>query len=221
LLIVAAVLALAAGGSLAAADSAVLGAAIVATRDGSVYRMGGYDPAQGALTQVERFDRVTEQWTRRASMPRPRYGHAVVQAANGCIYALGGYYDAGLAYLDHEMTYPAEVDEYDPVADTWRVRGALALPRAHLAAVARGASIFVIGGHRPGRGVVGTVEQYDPNANVWTRRADMPSPRIGLIATVAADGRIFALAGLGRPDESPALDVYDPVADRWESPIGS
>lgn len=91
---------------------------------------------------------------------------------------------------------------------------------------------YVVGGYKPGSGIVGTLEAYNPRANTWTTLTPMPNPRAH-VAAVSYEGKIWAFGGLIWPDlnrygnsdddgeagagGSALVQVYDPEADSWSS----
>jgi len=156
-------------------------------------------------------------WTNKADMPTPRWGlsSAVV---DGKIYVIGG----GTSEGGPDEKLLAALEEYDPVTNTWTRKDDMPTPRGWMSpssAVVDG-KIYVIGGGaswdeadccKP------TVEEYDPSTDTRTRKADMPTGRDSL-ATVAVDGKIYAIGGLLSWDDLLGLrtvEEYDPATDTW------
>jgi N-acetylneuraminic acid mutarotase len=113
---------------------------------------------------------------------------------------------------------------YDIPTDTWSL-GAddpNGDARSEGVGAAVGDSLYCIGG-RP-VGTVGVqVDIYDSLSDTWSEGADMPTARAGTGAVVV-DGKIHVLGGRdgASPGSGAALDaheVYDPVADSWDSTL--
>lgn len=98
-----------------------------------------------------------------------------------------------------------------------------ALPEGRSAHTAQslGGTVYVVGGHAIGKGVLASVLAYDAAARKWVPKADLPTPRC-FLASAVVDGKLYAVGGLGEKEkggENPlgTLERYDPAADRWES----
>ena len=90
------------------------GFAVGACVDGLIYVIGGRDDAAtgwDAWRTVEVYNPVTDAWTSKARMSTMRVG-AGVAVVNGKMYVIGGF--NGSQYL-------ASVEEYDPLANSWRL----------------------------------------------------------------------------------------------------
>jgi hypothetical protein len=93
--------------------------------DGKVYVVGGRLEAGFQSEQTDRvevYDPVTNAWSTRAPMLRPRGGVNAV-AANGYLHVFGGEGNAGApsgVYPDHDV--------YDPVANRWIRLGPIPVP---------------------------------------------------------------------------------------------
>jgi hypothetical protein len=81
------------------------------TPDGALYAIGGF-PWVGDGSVVERFDPMTNQWTRRTAAPYMRYAHGAVYAS-GRIYVVGGF-----GKWDGDPNVGRLV-AYDPQTDSW------------------------------------------------------------------------------------------------------
>jgi len=145
-------------------------------------------------------------WTQKTDMPTPRWAHSSA-VVNGKIYAIGGgSSQPGSALLP-------TVEEYDPATDTWTTKADMPTARGWISPSSAevNGKIYVIGGDG-GRSVV---EEYDPATDAWTRKADMPTGR-DYLATVAVDGKIYAIGGtLSYSNGFSTVEVYDPATDTW------
>jgi N-acetylneuraminic acid mutarotase len=150
-------------------------------------------------------------WAQKADMPTPRWTQTSA-VVNGKIYVIGG-----------EPSEPSggvglsSVEEYDPATDTWTIKADMPTGRRDFvgsSAVVDG-KIYVIGGWDGS--TISTVEEYDPATDTWRRKGDMPTRRCSL-ATVAVDGKIYAIGGLLSWDNLSGLrtvEEYNPATDTW------
>ncbi len=147
-----------------------------------------------------------DTWAAKGDMPYSRYQLAVI-AVNGKIYTIGG--------ADEEpggVTVPVpDLEEYDPVADTWTRKADMLTPGEPRAAAVNG-KIYVIGGTPVNRPVA--VEVYDPATDTWTEKASKRTARRWL-GTCVLDGKIYAIGGTDHSSTFSTVEVYDPATDRW------
>jgi len=182
--------------------------------NGRIYAISGFPENEGAgpppaLTPVvEEYDPSTDNWRKRAPLPRPRSFPAGA-GANGKLYAIGG-----VAQRDGRMFHSPWVDEYDPRADRWTAKADMPFEaRAYRVAVAND-KIYVIGGaDRNFSTLLPDVYEYDPAIDVWIRKSPMPTPRAEFAVTVL-NGKICAFGGVGGMN---AVEEYDPLTDQWRT----
>jgi N-acetylneuraminic acid mutarotase len=189
-----------------------------AAAGGKIYVIGGFaEPSLGNLkdfaitTRVEAYDPATDRWSAKAPLPVGLH-HVGIGVIDGRIYVIGGF-SQSLFSVWHPV---ATVYAYDPSADTWTERRAMANPRGALAVAAINGKLFAAGGY-DGTANSAAVEEYDPQANAWSTRAPLPTPRDHL-AVAAARGKVYAIGGRVNRDYGRNLsvtEVYDPAADRW------
>jgi hypothetical protein len=111
---------------------------------------------------------------------------------------------------------------YNPKRDRWRPVASLPQALNHIQTVALAGKVYAIGGLVMGPGSPkpssGTVWIYDPATDIFTSGAPMPEGRERGAGGVAVhDGLIYYVGGLHDGVPVPWVDVYDPVADEWES----
>jgi hypothetical protein len=107
--------------------------------DSLIYVVGGREFGVNK-TNLEAYSPRSDTWHALAPMPTARGGLAAA-ALHGKLYVFGGeWFDQG------ESGVFAEVEEYDPVSNTWRTLAPMPVPRHGMGAAAVGDSIFVIGG---------------------------------------------------------------------------
>ncbi len=150
-----------------------------------------------------------DTWAAKGDMPASRYMLAAI-AVNGKIYTIGGAEEPG------GKTIPVpNLEEYDPVADTWTRKADMLTPGEPLAAAVNG-KIYVIGGTPiPQFFLNCPVEVYDPATDTWTEKASMRTARRWL-ATCVLDGKIYAIGGAGSDYSARStVEAYDPATDKW------
>ncbi len=171
-----------------------------------VYVIGGF----GGARVVEIFD--GQRWRRGPDLPlgvdHPMSA-AVADTADGGagVYVFGG--NAGGP--------TARSFRLAPDATAWREIAAMPGPRSQAAAVARGSSIYIVGGY-DGQRLVAPTYAYEANADRWRQVAPIPTTRDHLAAAMLA-GRICAIGGrkLSLTTNLATFECYDPGADRWEA----
>lgn len=171
-----------------------------------VYVIGGF----GGGRVVEIFD--GQRWRRGPDLP-VEVDHAMAAAvadtadAGAGVYVFGG--NAGAP--------TARSFRLAPGATAWREIAAMPGPRSQAAAVARGTSIYVVGGY-DGQRLVAPTYAYEANVDRWRQVAPIPTTRDHLAAAMII-GRICAIGGrkLSLTTNLATFECYDPGADRWES----
>jgi N-acetylneuraminic acid mutarotase len=112
-----------------------------ATANGRIYVFGGLDKDGYPLATVEEYDPALDSWSQLANpMPTPRYNLAAATGSNGRIYTIGGMYACSAMDV---------VEEFDPIAKTWRSLSPMPTARyGHAAVATPDGRIFVLGGWR-------------------------------------------------------------------------
>jgi N-acetylneuraminic acid mutarotase len=178
--------------------------AMAAAFGGKFYVFGGGGRG-GTTSTVFSYDPATDAWSRRADMPLRRTAGGAAVLADRIVVA-GGTGDS-----------PATTMLYDPAADRWTAGPPLLASREHLAVVADGGRVYVIGG-RWNNELRATNEVLDSTTGSWRRLADMPTARGGTSAG-AVNGRIFVAGGEAfDPTRTfPQVEIYDPERDAWSA----
>lgn len=165
------------------------------------------------------------RWVKLAPFPEPDeelYG----VTANGKLYVIGGF-GAGKAR--------GTVYEYDPASDRWTKKRPMARPVHHQAMVEYRGKIYVFGGFvAPSTGggwePVDNAWEYDPAADSWKALAPLPIKR-GSAVVAEVGGRMYLIGGATTVEGSKEVaingggparvltinEVYDPVANTWQS----
>ncbi len=186
------------------------------THGGFLYVIGG-DNYAGVLSDLQRYDPVTDTWTTLTSMPTARAGAAAAVIDDG-IFVIGGRQStsgpcSGGPYL-------GTVEKYDVDTNTWSTVAPLPNPRSDLAAVAHGGKIFVFGGctgTASAPSVTNEADMYDPQTNTWTTGlASMPTPRASLVAGHSGD-KVYAIGGTDGVSASSVNEVYDIPSNSWST----
>ena len=184
----------------------------VATVNGTIVIMGGFDPHEPRTFDEVEGRQVTGDgaWRQLAPMPTRRANPAAA-ALGGKVYVAGGFPSNGSAGTD-------VVESYDPQTDTWSTVTKLPAGRGAAAAAALNGLLYVAGGYvagPAGGAVSASVVAYDPSTRIWTAVAPMPTARWRL-RLVAAGGRLFAIGGSSTQETSlTTVELYDPATNTW------
>jgi N-acetylneuraminic acid mutarotase len=206
----------------------------IAVMNDRVYAFGGFvlsipGPASWVpIDEAWEYDPATDSWRALAPMPTKR-GAAVAAAVGGKLYIIGG---ATLLPGDtNPGIHPARphhslntVEEYDPLANTWRPRTPMPTARNHIGVGTVNGKIYVIGGRAPGAFVIAmpknldVVEEYSPVTNSWATKAPLPTARSGGGVAVLS-GRIYVAGGEVHTPQYVAafraFEAYDPASNTW------
>ena len=163
--------------------------------------------APSGFTYVGRTD--NESWATKVPMPVKKI-YPIVAACNSKIYVIGGRAISGTGgtILGGGSAYTTNnVDEYNPVTDSWSVKTNMLTPRWGMMSGVVGTKIYAIGG---GGGLTKN-EAFDCVAYSWAPKADMPTGRyIGASAVV--NGKIYVMGGYNSVTSSYPVknEVYTP-----------
>ena len=159
-------------------------------------------------------------WTSLASMPYAR-GYMAVAVLNNLIYTIGGVSNNSPAST---QTCFNNVTVYDASKNSWSFAAPVPLSGFGMGATAINGKIYVFGGTdcNNNNNSVSTVYAYDPSANSWTAVSNMAYGGNALTnVAVATDGTyayVFGGINAANLHYSQAIQVYDPVGNRWASP---
>jgi N-acetylneuraminic acid mutarotase len=108
---------------------------------GFFFAIGGRSSALGGHTElVEAYDPSARTWSARAPLPTSRAGFAAA-TARGLFLVIGGE-----GNRDDARGMFAEVEAYDPAADTWSILPSMRTPRHGMGAATVGDVVYVPGG---------------------------------------------------------------------------
>jgi N-acetylneuraminic acid mutarotase len=212
---------------------ALQGAAAVGADNGKIYVMGGehwdclgMPPMCGWYYSWNfyEYNPETNSWTAKSGGPRV-HGPAAVYASNGKIYTFGGFgTDVQSCVIPmFPRACGQDVEEYDPLTDTWTPKALMPTPRFLPAAVqAQNGRIYVVGGQfeTPIHLIYNTVEEYDPVTDTWQSRTPLPFGGLaGLAAVSASNGRIYVFGGYGFNEYywTNSVFEYNPANDTWRT----
>lgn len=173
--------------------------------NGKVLVAGGYN-GSSYPTSVQAFDPDSNIWTTVAPMNTGRQWHTATLLTNGKVLVAGGC--SGTTCLP---VTNAQVQVYDPGANTWTTAASMNTARTyHTATLLPNGKVLVAGGYN-GSSSLTSAEVYDPVANSWTTVASMNAARIYHTATLLTNGKVLAAGG----GTSATAEVYDPGANTW------
>src|SRR5262249_52988365 len=144
-----------------------------------------------AMARVDRFDPLTQTWTRMADMPAARADGAASLGADGDIYYFGGVTNK-LKNGTHTRT---TVFRFDPAANHWTTLATKTPSTGDFwAATTDHGMIYLVGGEtKRGLGVT-SVTSFDSSSLTWTCVDPLPAPRDSFTAD-SIGGTIVAVGG--------------------------
>jgi N-acetylneuraminic acid mutarotase len=189
----------------------------VASYDGKLYAVGGFNSKDIPTDQLLIYDPRTDRWDEGKPMPTPR-GALSAEFVNGTLYAIGG--------VDNTHNVVSINEAYDPITDTWTQKSSMPTARHHLTSSVVDGKIYAIGGRLLGNGIPRPVnealsnfndnEMYDPKQDKWTVLAPMPSKRSGL-TSAAVNSSIYVLGGQGLDGALDNNERYDTEINGWST----
>ena len=192
--------------NVAAMPSRLLAPDLTLLNDGRVLLSGGFQVTvvfgipvpTGSIAACRRYDPATNNWGAAATMNRSRGAHGLntVSMLDGRVFVSGGM-TSGPDLT--QATAIADVEIYDPAANSWTLMAPLAGPSAiHAANVLVDGRIVVTGGATgtlTAPNELDTVQVFNPNSLLWTSLPNLPAPRAGHGAALTDDGILVLLGG--------------------------
>lgn len=183
---------------------------------GRIYVVGGNTVNGLTVGTSEVYDPAANRWESRAPMPTPR-NHPAAGAVGGKVYVIGGRLAApnigGFVASNTDV-----VEEYDPVANSWRALNKMPTPRSGHGYTTHQGRIYVAGGEvRDSHmdAIFRDVEVFDPAMNDWYRLPPMPTARHG-VNLAGYGNRLHAIGGHiafaatgGTTLHTPAHEVFE------------
>lgn len=172
----------------------------------AVYAIGGWVDGSACSDAVEKYDALTDAWTRCGSLIFARRLHgATAVAKSRRIYAFGGNCSDG-------EWYTSTVEAYNVDSDEWVRRNDLPCAGPCSAVTVRSEHdetvfVFMHGGH---------VLRYNEELDEYTRLARLPLVEWFCFAAVAVGAHVYCVGGAERGKWSKAVQRYDTLHDTWE-----
>jgi N-acetylneuraminic acid mutarotase len=167
--------------------------AVVAV-DGCLYVLGGRDLDPGENTSSILAYRPGEAgWTEVGQMP-VGFRHSSGCSLNGKVYVTGGWTPEQVPGCEKKGKVYSTLVEFDPKTGTCRQLAELPVPRVGHVCVACDGRIWVFGGIKQDRSVVGAVHAYDPKTDRWSEVAEMASTR-AICEGDVLDGTVYLPCG--------------------------
>lgn len=185
----------------------------------TIWFAGGFlgDNPGPSTNHVWKYSISQNRFTAGPSLPAVRTGGALVIVGRALHYISGGV-RLGTEWITYDSpdhwTYDLSKN------DGWKNAPAITNPRNHMAGVAIGTKIYVMGGQHLQDEVSGNQSQvdiYDTVAKTWSRGRDIPIELGHVQSSIAVRaGRIVVAGGLttGRQTVSNVFE-YDPVTNSW------
>ncbi|MCL1816790.1 MAG: S8 family serine peptidase, partial [Clostridiales bacterium] len=186
----------------------------------NIYLTGGYgsvdiDSPRLYMKELYEYNTTNNIWTQKAVTGFTARSKVAGVAVGGKIYAIGGE-------TASNGTSTNKVEEYAPGATSWVAKANLPSYYAHsVAAAAYDGKIYIFGGKGGSTGtatsVLNYVREYNPSNNTWENKTNMPTARYGASA-VEINGKIYVAGGFNSSGAAvKTMEVYDPVADTWDT----
>ena len=124
---------------------------------------------------------------------------------DGKLFVLGGL---------NQRDYTLPVEEYDPIGDTWIIRGSIPA-QYKTAVVAMNDELYVVAGEFHDTTAIPSLASFDPATGRLTQHPAPPTPRVQMEAAML-DGRLYVLGGLNYRDGIlSTVEAFDPVTETW------
>ncbi|XP_036339616.1 kelch-like protein 12 [Rhagoletis pomonella] len=181
------------------------GSVCVATVNGNIYAIGGYDGSNRVLGTMEKLNLTNgKKWTllRKMSMPRR---NATALAIGELIYIIGGF--------DKDWQQLRSVECYNIRTTTWTKCADMHTARHDCGASVLNGIIYVIGsGNLPP--FRHDVECYNPHTDTWTKVSSLITARHG-INGVTFNGQLLAVGGFLPNNYKGLVEMYNPTQNIW------
>jgi N-acetylneuraminic acid mutarotase len=174
--------------------------------NGKIYIIGGAKTGMVNLGSTEVYNISLNKWTSLQNLNTTRMGHTA-ETVNGKIYAIGGKVGEIIS----------NVEEYDPVEDTWIKKSDMPENRRLHSSCVINDTIYIIGGYSTETAQsLASCLIYIPASDSWDTIGSLNNARSSASCCLY-NGKIYVFGGI----ESVALEmvktveVYDPNTDDW------
>jgi N-acetylneuraminic acid mutarotase len=173
-----------------------------------LYVLGGLSGLFWPEDSVAIYDPNRRLWAAGPPLPAPRH-HLAAARLGQDLYVSGGTDVTGAGLGRHDWPPTNSFWRLTPGWDRWEPLTPMIEPRWGHRMVAHDGRLYVVGG----RGRSGRVLIYALGKG-WTFGAAIPRERDHL-SVIVAGGKLWAIGGRD-PSSLARVDIYDPVADRWQ-----
>lgn len=167
---------------------------------------GKYSEWSKPVTQLttEPLYKTIDHWKYKKELMLSRHGVGVV-VINDMLYAVGGY----------GKTYCNNIEEYNPVTNTWRMVTTMPTTRYAPSVVAIEDKIYVLGGYNKEKGTLKSIDVYNLKTDNWTKITDKLTPA-SHFTSVVIDNKIYSIGGYNEQDGIlNIIEQYNPETDTW------
>lgn len=158
----------------------------------------------GASTNAVDTALELHRWSAVAPLSAARSRLAVTYY-DGRVYAIGGDTSDGVT---------GTVEEFDPSANSWRVRSPKPIPVHNVGAAVLGDVVYVPGGFTDVGEVIADVEIYDADQDSWGRGTSLPVP-LCAYALAVVDEKMYLFGGWDGSTYVNSTYEYDPRTGAW------
>ena len=142
--------------------------------DQKIFVIGGAETGRNGLKTVDIYNPDDGYWSQ--SVSTINYGRINASAVvfDGKIYLFGG--------SDKNALIP-QIEQYDPLTNSWQTVGTMPSPREGLCTVAMDSCVWIMGGSAASQERIRIVERYYPHTNSWdTLSYELNTGRAGAVA---------------------------------------
>ena len=183
------------------------------TLEGKIYVLGGNpstNTGAAGIKVMEVYDPVSNSWdTSKSDMPTGRV-ELCACVVNGKIYAIGGG-------SSHSGPVIGNVEEYDPLTDTWVTKNSLPTPVQAPACGVIDDKIYVAGGTEVGFSPSNKLQVYDPVSDNWDTSLMPMDIAIYTPTGAVINSKFYVIGGLiGSPWAGQrTVQIFDPMTNTW------
>lgn len=191
--------------------------AAIGYNEDRVFIIGGAKADGNITNEVWMYDTVFHTYTRKSSMPEPRYrfGAALFKER---IYVVGGRNSVN----DSNEAMVKSTFIYDIQKDRWSKGNNSLEYHSDTCADSLNGKIYMVGGYGANYSYLNIAEVYDPVRDYWSQLPNMPTARGDLMCVAVAE-EIYVLGGYYdggfnvNNSFSKKMESYNPTSANWTS----